>query len=275
MNNKTFDDLLDLSLNETWRGRCPRCGHKDFTATNKKGDIVFNCFRVSCNTKGWFSARRSAADLKELIFNSDTVAKQAEPTSLPESIREADDNDVEYHNFKRYWGIEDVPTLIDVKDNRIVFPLESVWRSYKGNAIGRLINGEPFRQDKWYRYGGDLDHLLINPSRDYSNIIIVEDVISAHIARKIFGIPSIALLGTSLTNNHKAKLAEYSNMIIALDPDAYLKAGEMRQTLMLHTGVTPKVISLQDDIKYYNEIDIENIKREIHNARAIYNKSLT
>lgn len=250
----SLQDLQELPLGSTWRGPCFNCGKKDFTATNKEGTIVFNCYSISCNTKGKMRANLSIKDLKAMITNAVTFTRKEDVKSLPEYIRNAEDTDELYHSFKKQWQIEDLPTMIDVKDNRIVFPLRNE------DAIGRLLIADRSKP-KWLRYGTSADYFLLDAKDDC--IIVVEDVISAYASYQVFGVASMALLGTNLTRIQIGRLAEFKRIIIALDPDAYEKAAEHKQSLILWTDLPVEVVNLEDDIKYRNELDIIKIEERI------------
>ena len=43
----------DLSNGQTKRMNCPNCGgHKTFTITNNMGQVLWNCYKASCNVSG-------------------------------------------------------------------------------------------------------------------------------------------------------------------------------------------------------------------------------
>jgi DNA primase len=88
--------------------------------------------------------------------------------------------------------------------------------------------------------------------------VVVEDCVSAAIVGDSGVYVGVAVLGTSLSNGHKRYLSQFSTAIIALDPDAVPKtlqfARELRQYV---TNV--KILYLQDDLKYKNPTDFENL----------------
>jgi len=68
------------------------------------------------------------------------------------------------------------------------------------------------------------------------------------------------LLGTSLTEDHKAKIGEYSRVIVALDPDAVPKTLTFTREIVSWTGLPTSALRLDDDIKYALESDIDKLK---------------
>jgi hypothetical protein len=56
------------------------------------------------------------------------------------------------------------------------------------------------------------------------------------------------------------QLGNYSQVIVALDPDAAHKTLSFRQEIEAWTGVATIALRLDDDIKYRVESDIEQLK---------------
>jgi hypothetical protein len=72
----------------------------------------------------------------------------------------------------------------------------------------------------------------------------------------------MAILGTSLTPNHMAKIGEYSKVIVALDPDAAHKTLQFSREINLWTGAKATAFRLDDDIKYRLDDDLERLKEQ-------------
>jgi len=68
----------------------------------------------------------------------------------------------------------------------------------------------------------------------------------------------VAVLGTSLSESHKRYLSQFSTAIIALDPDAVPKAMKFVKELRSYVD-SVRVMHLQDDLKYRNPTDLENL----------------
>ena len=94
--------------------------------------------------------------------------------------------------------------------------------------------------------------------------MVVEDATSAAVIGSSVQCTGVALLGTSLQDTHKKPLAEYTKLIVALDPDALPKTLGIAQELRsIHSGVS--VLRLSDDLKYRNPQDIQNLENLIWN----------
>ena len=68
----------------------------------------------------------------------------------------------------------------------------------------------------------------------------------------------IALMGTSMSNEQKQYLAQFSTAVIALDPDAVRKSlAILKELRSVVKNVT--ALKLHDDLKYRNKEDMDAI----------------
>ena len=117
-----------------------------------------------------------------------------------------------------------------VHDNKIV------------DATGRALTR---RQPKWRRYGSSG---LPYTCGTGSVAVVVEDCVSAAVVGNVKGFVGVALLGTTLLEEHKQYLTRFSTVFVALDPDA------IDQDYCNGTGLENyisrvKVLNLQQDLK--------------------------
>ena len=70
----------------------------------------------------------------------------------------------------------------------------------------------------------------------------------------------VALLGTTLLEEHKHYLTRFSAAIVALDPDVLTKTIAMAKELRSHIQ-NVKVLRLEKDLKYRNPTDIDKLKQ--------------
>ena len=57
MINKTINEL-DIQIGDTVRMDCPKCGGQNtFTVTNQLGNLLYNCYKASCNSKGSYKTK--------------------------------------------------------------------------------------------------------------------------------------------------------------------------------------------------------------------------
>jgi len=138
-----------------------------------------------------------------------------------------------------------------VKERRVVFLVKD--NGVTVDAVGRSVAN---RIPKWKRYGKN--------SLPYTHgcgkvAVVVEDCVSASVVGNDVYV-GLAVLGTSLSEAHKEYLTRFSTAIIALDPDALPKTLAFAKELRGYVNDI-KVLRLTDDLKYRQQIDIENLTK--------------
>jgi hypothetical protein len=267
-----YIESLDLDDDGTYRGNCPVCaGRNTFTATKRDGDIMYNCYKNSCNIAGKVHTGMSVDTIKrKLSSGSDTTDREFNEAAndrfqIPEYITHELARSAVLHKFLVKWNINPDQILFDVRQDRVVFPVYS-HKNVLVDAVGRAL--DPAVQPKWLRYHLSPVPYMMGKSRVG---VIVEDVISAYTVNDI--IPSatgVALLGTQLTNYHKWYLPQlFDTLIVALDPDAMSKTLSIAKELRgLVTNV--KALKIFDDLKYANDDDIYNLRALVMEASACH-----
>ena len=249
--DKYIEDL-DLGEGDTVRGDCPDCGGKNtFTANKSGGAVLYNCYKLGCKISGVHTVGMTAADIQARMqeIEQDKPKPKVEAMVLPEYVvRGGSGLDV----FRDKWDmLEDQGLMYDLKDKRAVFPI--FHNGVLIDAVGRALAGA---EPKWLRYTGKANYFLAGIGE---TVVVVEDVISAITVAKL-GFVGMAILGTSLSVAHMEQLGNYSQVIVALDPDAAHKTLRFRQEIEAWTGATTIALRLDDDIKYRVESDIEQLK---------------
>tara|TARA_R100001480_G_scaffold151536_1_gene152925 strand:- start:644 stop:1414 length:771 start_codon:yes stop_codon:yes gene_type:complete len=246
---------LDIPNGTTKRMNCPNCnGYKTFTATNNMGNLVWNCYKASCNIKGGNRVHLSVDDIRSGILNTkDPVEDSFELPSY--IIPHRNKRSVLKFCYEYDFEPDDVGVMYDLKDDRVVFPIShnGVLVDATGRALGK-------RLPKWKRYGKSglpFTHGCGNVA------VVVEDCVSAAVVG--YGsFVGVALLGTSLQDSHKGYLAQFSTAVIALDPDALTKSFSMAKELRGYVNDV-KILKLNDDLKYRNPEDMEKLNGTITN----------
>ena len=258
MNIRKYLDSMDLRDDESRRLNCPVCHAKNtFTVTKEMGQIKYNCYKLDCSIGGYHHTDMTAAEIKLLLSNREIpVAREAETMEIPEYVVQPSTEHDKFHQFVGRWGIQNTRLLYDVKDERVVFPIH-----YKGRIIdanGRAVGG---KTPKWYRYTGKADYYTVGQG---TTLLVVEDCVSAIVAyQELPNVTAMAILGTSLTANHMAKIGEYDRVIVALDPDAAHKTLQFSREIALWTGAKSTAFRLDDDIKYKLSGDLDRLKEII------------
>ena len=251
MNMDKFIDDLDLGEGETVRGYCPDCGGKNtFTASKTGGAVLYNCYKLGCKISGVHTVGMTAADIQARMqeIEQDKPKPKVEAMVLPEYVVPSGSG---LDTFRDKWDLHDQGLMYDLKDRRAVFPIFN--NGVMLDAVGRALAGA---EPKWLRYTGKANYFLAGTG---DTVVVVEDVISAITVAKL-GFTGMAILGTSLSVAHMEQLGNYSQVIVALDPDAAHKTLRFRQEIEAWTGVTTIALRLDDDIKYRVESDIEQLK---------------
>lgn len=248
MNIYNIINDIDIDNGQTKRLNCPNCGgYKTFTVTNNMGSILWNCYKASCNVSGTKKTHLSVDDI--IKIRKETV-ETLDKFELPNYVVNQRDGR-EFVMWCAKWGIDEnkLGLLYDVKEHRIVFPI--VHDGVMVDAIGRAFASI---LPKWKRYGNnDLPYV----TGSGSVAVVVEDCVSAAVVGDM-GFVGVAVLGTSLSESHKAYLSRFSTAIIALDPDALPKTLQIAKELRGHVD-TVKVLRLQDDLKYRNPEDLTSL----------------
>ena len=248
--NKYIEDL-DLGEGDTVRGDCPDCGGKNtFTANKSGGAVLYNCYKLGCKISGVHTVGMTAADIQARMqeVEQDKPKPKVEIMELPEYVvRSGSGLDA----FRDKWDLWDQGLMYDLKDRRAVFPI--FINNVLIDAVGRALAGA---EPKWLRYTGKANYFIAGTGE---TVVVVEDVISAITVAKL-GFTGMAILGTSLSVAHMEQLGNYSQVIVALDPDAAHKTLSFRQEIEAWTGVATIALRLDDDIKYRVESDMEQLK---------------
>ena len=260
--------IKDLNIEEGQRLRldCPSCrGVNTLSISRIDGVILYQCYKLMCNETGGIHEGMTAEQIKKRIAllndSSSTYDRSQEniPMIIPEYIispTNQTNSKTNLFSFIKWWGLDGVELLYDVKDNRAVFPIRR--QGITIDAVGRSLVGST---PKWLRYTGAADVYLACKGKSNGVAVIVEDVISANtICSVCQNVTGIAILGTSLSLKHMEYLQEYKKIIVALDPDASHKNLQYRREIASWTGIDTIAMRLNDDIKYRETEDLIKLK---------------
>lgn len=275
INVRGYVESLDLADGQRHRGKCPSCHRGNtFTATNDMGKLLWNCYANSCNLSGTTRINMTVEEIRKRMdsnFKIDTDKafaglNVAKPTQfvLPESVVKGTKQNILDEYCNKY-GIDshELSLHYDVKEDRIVFPMFLEGKMV--DAIGRAVDSKVI--PKWKRYGSEADGFIRG---NCTIAVIVEDCTSASVVETL-GLTGVAILGTTINQNHIQGLKNYKKVIVALDPDAAPKTIEYTRKLKAN-GIDAFALKLLDDIKYRRAEDIaylQKLKREFHGTTNI------
>ena len=137
--------------------------------------------------------------------------------------------------------------MYDIREHRVVFPVihNGITVDATGRALGKRI-------PKWKRYGNSGLPYVYGCGKV---AVVVEDCVSAAVVGGDRH-TGVALMGTSMSNEQRQYLTQFSTAIVALDPDASKKTIAIAKELRSVVD-NVKVLRLQDDIKYRQKKDMD------------------
>ena len=238
----TFVKALSIPVDETYRGDCPVCHHKNtFNVTNTTGRLLYNCYHADCTvggtTKTGHLIQTSSRAKTKISQAVDLSVYNKQWVGLDRSQRVVDylKSVQAYYAYKNKFA----DIRYDVKEDRCVF---LVYRDKTlADAVGRsLTNSKP----KWKRYASSRVPFVTKNQSD--NLVIVEDCASA-CALTISGVRGMALMGTNLLTEYLKYCKGYKQVTMALDKDASKKAMKLVHELSIHVRTKLKLID--KDIK--------------------------
>lgn len=239
---------MDVAVGTTVRTECPSCGQRTFTVTNEMGTLKWNCFRASCTVKGSTQVSMSIDDIKTVLLGHERDDKPV-PFALPEYIVTPPWVVLEWASELYGLDAQELGLMYDVKDSRVVFPIRHDGQIV--DATGRALDKSPI---KWKRYGKSSLPYVHGYGK---TAVVVEDCVSAAVVGGDDYV-GVAVLGTSLLDEHKRYLTQFSTAIIALDPDALMKSIEFARELQSYVDDV-RVVKLTDDLKYRNPEDFDKL----------------
>ena len=239
---------MDVAVGTTVRTECPSCGQRTFTVTNEMGTLKWNCFRASCTVKGSTQVSMSIDDIKTVLLGHESDDTPV-PFALPEYIVTPPWVVLEWASELYGLDAQELGLMYDVKDSRVVFPIRHDGQIV--DATGRALDKSPI---KWKRYGKSSLPYVHGCGK---TAVVFEDCVSAAVVGGDDYV-GVAVLGTSLLDEHKRYLTQFSTAIIALDPDALMKSIEFARELQSYVDDV-RVVKLTDDLKYRNPEDFDKL----------------
>ena len=226
-----------------FRGDCPVCyRHNTFSVTDTGFERLYYCFHADCHTKGSTGVQLTKENSK--VAFKERFTKQTSDTEfvVPDTFvslsrsKEAEAYVKRVGSYDAYLnGLADI--RYDFQQERVVYLVKH--NNKIVDATGRSLNG---RKPKWRRYGNSKYPYVCGRS-DFA--FVVEDCPSAcSVATHGEG---IALMGTTLLNEHVDVIKKYKKVFVALDKDATSKAYMIVRKLRNY--VPTKLIVLNKDLK--------------------------
>ena len=226
-----------------FRGDCPVCyRHNTFSVTDTGFERLYYCFHADCHTKGstgvQLTKENSKVAFKERVTKQTDNADFVVPDTLVSLSRskEAEAYIRKVGSYDAYLnGLVDI--RYDFQQDRVVYLVKIDNKIVDGT--GRSLNG---RKPKWRRYGTSKYPFVCGNA---DNCVVVEDCPSACSVSDVT--TGVALMGTTLLDEHVDIIKKYKKVFVALDKDATSKAYMMVRKLRNY--VPTKLIVLNKDLK--------------------------
>ena len=240
----------DLPLNESKYAECPTCqGRMKFSVTRTREGVVWNCFRDSCDERGF----------------SPTMGELVEPKRKPQKlipwrypILPLEPQDRQYFWDRFHLDPQTIEHVLQRShDGRYVFHVQD-WRRYTRGYVIRQpawdgepkppISGTPDDPKAKVRMHATGPGMAWYPTGN-PKLVLVEDCLSAMRAQQS-GVSACALLGTNLDADMVREISVWrpSEVIIALDADATQTAFKLARKWGLAFPKT-RVAVLEVDLK--------------------------
>ena len=239
---------LDITDGSSVRMDCPECkGRRTFTVSNLNGQLLWNCYKAGCSISGANRVSMSADYIhRRLNMIEESKLKKF---MMPINIVPVSGEYTHSLAWACSWGLspKEHNLMYDIREHRVVFPV--VHKGITVDATGRSLVK---RLPKWKRYGNSRLPYVHGCGKV---AVVVEDCVSAAVVGGDRH-TGVALMGTSMSNEQKQYLAQFSTAIVALDPDASKKTIAIAKELRSVVD-NVKVLRLQDDIKYRQKKDMD------------------
>lgn len=241
---------------------CPMCaGKNSFGISKNGGKVSWGCFRASCGAKGTKDVGISLNGVRQKLGYDGHIRSyhSGDLRTVPSPLVSIDrDDDIitwlkSVHSYEAYSdGLVEI--RYSPKEDRVMFRIP-----HQEGYIGRKLPPKvPSKRTnlgpKWLKYG---DTSSIFQCGQGPIGVIVEDAPSACAIGTVEGLTGVALLSTTLTQQHKVDLRQFDKLIVCLDPDAASKSLGLAKRL---EGMIPTTVKLiPDDLKWYGPQEIKDI----------------
>ncbi len=260
-----------ISGYSTCRVDCPVCYGSNCCSISKvDGYILYFCFRASCGLRGKLNDELSIDTLRiyaSAISNNSASTSQTQSVGqnykIPDHFISPLQNILSHHLLSRYhltsyYSHNPARIRYDPKLNRLVFILYDHEGVSKGATGRSLVHGI---SPRWYVYDriSGCPYISRVSVEEAGNVILVEDCISACNVDHV--VASIALLGSSISDECIRYLLSYDKLYVALDDDATGKAIKLQKQLSAYKPT--KIIQLRKDLKYFTPSELQDLKENL------------
>jgi hypothetical protein len=258
----------ELGVGETTRdAQCPFClkQNGDFAVTKVENGLLYKCFRVACDSKGFIPSNLGEWNNRKFTPVS-SIVRKSEEYPFESHIINLGEKQILYLQDKFNLTNEEI-ILNKIKwcnkTERIIYPILSQSGDTKGyvSRFYKELSNKQYDGVKSRTYWINRSNNYYNVSFPYCNnynvdgiFVLVEDIISSiRVARHV---QCVALLSNSIPTN-AMKFFLGKNIVIVLDNDATVHALKIKQRYSLFFN-SCQVISIDKDPKNMGNEELIN-----------------
>lgn len=263
-----------LKIGQSLRTTCPFCGDEErsFSVTREVGGILYNCFRASCNARGFLGTTPYGS-----ACSPEQPSCQRMSNPYKGDLIQLQERDYKY--FEERFDLVEIPEYTIMRSSvwddhaQYVMSLND-YRSYtRGHAVRRGgWSGEPKTPGKVENTKPKTRTFLDSPTAiaqhvararlpldDGEVVVVVEDYVSSLKVAQA-GFTGIALMGTTMNADRAREIYQLrpTEVIIALDADATELAFKIAREWGLSWPKT-RVAMLERDLKDTPKDDIIDV----------------
>ena len=237
-------ESLTIAPYGRFRSDCPACGKPNtFSVSDNGFERLWFCFHADCNVKGATGVSLTKENSKSAFVKREPIKEETDiKFKIPDTFVSLSRN-INAENYVKQVQSYDayLSGLVDIRydfqRDRVVYLVK------EGNkvvdATGRSLTSS---KPKWLRYGNSRYPFLCGTG---GNLFVVEDCPSACSISNL--VQGLALMGTSLIDEHIQVIRKYKKIFVGLDKDATRKAVDIVRHLSNY--VPTRLVVLKKDLK--------------------------
>ncbi len=259
--------ILATPYGTSQRWDCPSCGGKNtLSITKERGEVRYNCFKYGngCSIRGSRLLQMTTTEIQNELALRTSLEGRTEVKRefrLPDycipgiASKKAFQMLLNRNALEAYeQGMFKV--AYDPRLDRLMYLIQDNDGKVCG-AVGRALN---YQKPKVYNYPHS-KQIPFTCGKGQA-VILVEDCASACSIARFKEYTGLALLGTEISSEYLFYIvANYTNIIIALDPDAYSKSFKLRERINYYTK-NVLIWQLRKDLKNMTRQEIQELIQE-------------
>lgn len=245
--------IADLTVGETVRMDCPKCGRKKtFTVTKKDDGAIWNCYSAHCDNRG----ATGVGGYREDLVRTRLQPRKQRIRPFEGELKELNDEQRSFLRLRVGFGEQEFGrsgVLYAPMEDRYAYPIYAPTGRRRGWVL-RAYDGYDPRWKALTRLEVEEPHLSWYQGTEHSNrVLVVEDIPSAVRAASHFHGWVVAMCGGGLGPDYIREIRAYAKDVVwAFDGDATVAALSHHRRFGL-CFETSTVLPLDTDLKDMDE----------------------